>query len=237
VSIPILILFLAILVVSYWAATQIITRAGYSSAWILAPLAPLVLTVAAFIKLYIDLRSIPYALPFGVDWTSYISGLSAVGILWTIDVFALFANWILFLIFAFTRWPAALAAGAGPRSSAPLPSSGGDLPSGRKFPGRPRSPGDSVLSTTTPSPGDSPWSPRSATGESTRNVPTTNASAAPAAGVVRGKYCVWCGESLPGSRALFHECGPRDRPATNCVTCGAVLPGEGVPCPACNVGG
>ena len=37
---------LCILVLNYWAAARIIRQAGYSSAWILVPLTPLVVTVA-----------------------------------------------------------------------------------------------------------------------------------------------------------------------------------------------
>jgi hypothetical protein len=36
-------------------------------------------------------------------------------------------------------------------------------------------------------------------------------------------HCVWCGEVLPGNRALFHNCGAKDRPAAFCRNCGDAL--------------
>jgi hypothetical protein len=46
---------------------------------------------------------------------------------------------------------------------------------------------------------------------------TARPAPAPSARSARTKHCVWCGESLPGSRALFHYCGSKDRPVTNCA--------------------
>jgi hypothetical protein len=230
VGIVALLLVLIFLGVSYWGASRVITQAGYARAWILVPLTPLVLTVVVFIMAYVDLRSFATSVPFGVRSTSFISNLSAVGTVWDIDRFTIFANWIFFLIFAFSRWPGALVVdGARPSSSPP----GGSPQYGLD---------DSRLPK--PSPGSSP-SPMGATpsspphfqnvvgGERARDALTANATPAANAGAVRTKHCVWCGESLPGSRALFHDCGSKDRPATNCVACGAALSSEGAPCRAC----
>jgi hypothetical protein len=179
---------------------------------------------------YVDLRSFATSVPFGVGSTSFISNLSAVGTVWDIDRFTIFANWIFFLIFAFSRWPGALVVDSARPSSSP--------PGGSPQYGL----GDSRLPN--PSPGSIP-SPMGATssspphfqnvvgGERARDALTANATPAANAGAVRTKHCVWCGESLPGSRALFHDCGSKDRPATNCVACGAALSSEGAPCRAC----
>jgi len=55
--------------------------------------------------------------------------------------------------------------------------------------------------------------------------PAVVASAPPAKRPV-GKSCAWCGEALPGNRALFHDCGPKDRPEVFCKKCGNALSAE-----------
>jgi hypothetical protein len=44
---------------------------------------------------------------------------------------------------------------------------------------------------------------------------------------------VWCGDSLAGSRALFHDCGPSDRPPAYCANCGNGLATSGQ-CATCD---
>lgn len=234
-SVIVLLLVLVFLGVSYWGATRVITKAGYAPAWILVPLTPLVLTVVVFIMAYVDLHSLAYSAPFGVGSTAFISDLSAVGTVWDIDRLTIFANWIFFLIFAFSHWPVTLAADAARRGPA-LPPPPGAPQYGRNVPGPSRPSSESAPPTATLVPADSTSSLRDVSRESTRDTPTASVTAASSPGSVRVKHCVWCGESLPGSRALFHDCGSRDRPATNCAACGASLPSEGAACTACTPG-
>ncbi|HWD96156.1 MAG TPA: hypothetical protein VG246_07045 [Acidimicrobiales bacterium] len=230
-SVVILVVYLVVLGVNYWATKRIITQAGYSPAWILAPLTPLVLTVVAFIMLYFDLRSFAYGITFG--GTASVSELGRVGIVWGIDMFAIFANWILFLVFAFSRWPVTLI--DSPRRGPSVPPPPGSAPQYEQNPPGPSRPSSSSFRSAATSEVSSPPSSTSgATDDRTRDAPTAVAAPATSAGQVRIKHCVWCGEALPGSRALFHECGSKDRPATNCAACGALLPNEGAACTACS---
>jgi hypothetical protein len=233
-SVFVLLLVLVVLAVSYWGASRVITKAGYAPAWILVPLSPLVLTVVVFIMAYIDLRSLTESLPFGVGSTAFISNLSAVGTVWDIDKFTIFANWIFFLIFAFSRWPGALGADPARGGSALPPAPGVSPQYGRSVPGPLRPSGGASPSPSATTPGGS--STGDAPSDVAPNVPTARPATAPSVGSVRTKHCAWCGESLPGSRALFHDCGPKDRPVSNCVTCGASLPADGAACLACTSG-
>jgi hypothetical protein len=234
VSVFVLFLYVVFLAVSFWATTRIISQAGYSPAWILMPLSSLVLTIVVFIMLYVDLRSLAYAIPFGIGGTTFISGLSSVGVVWGLDMLTIFANWILFLIFAFSRWPFAADSGRG--GAAPSPTPEGSQQYGRNSRGAPQPPSGSPSPTTWATHGGSHSLPGGITDAVTRDATTASAVAATSAGSVRTKHCAWCGESLPGSRALFHDCGAKDRPVTNCVACGAALPSDGAACSACAAG-
>jgi hypothetical protein len=46
-------------------------------------------------------------------------------------------------------------------------------------------------------------------------------------------YCRWCGEFLPGSRPLFHDCGSKERPAAFCRGCGTRLKEDSSFCFSC----
>jgi hypothetical protein len=223
---------LAILVVNYWAVTRIISQAGYSPAWIALPLLPLVLTIVAMIMLYHDLRGFAFGLPFGSAGTVFIAGLSGDGVVWSLDALSIFVTWVFFLVFAFTRWPVTVEAESASRGSANSPPPGGAPQYGRQVPG-PRRPSGSVApspiaSGTTESPSGA------ADSEARHAAPSASATSSTGPAPARVKRCAWCGESLPGSRALFHDCGSKDRTVTHCTTCGAQLPSEGAPCPLCS---
>lgn len=228
-GVVVLVLFLAFLAVSYWATARIIAQAGYSSAWVIVPLSSLVLTIVVFVMIFIDLRSLAEAIPFGIGGSDFGFQIRSVEVVWDIDLCSMLANWILFLVFGFSQWPATV--GGDSVRSTPSPPSGGSSPYGRNAPG-PRQPsGGSFTSASTL--GHSSMSLGDANKGEASDAPPPSVPAPASAGVVRVKHCVWCGESLPGSRALFHDCGSRDRPATNCATCGGALPSEGAACAAC----
>lgn len=224
---------LAILVLNYWAVTRIISQAGYSPLWITLPLIPLVLTIVAMIMLYHDLRSLAFGVPFGAGGTVFISGLSGDGVVWSLDALSIFVTWVFFLVFAFTRWPVTATAESASRGPTNSPPPGGAPQYGRNVPA-PRRPSDRVSPPPAPSGQSDAGSPSSATDDGPGSAtPSASATRSTSPGLPRVKHCAWCGDSLPGSRALFHDCGPKDRPVTHCMTCGLQLPGEGAPCPSC----
>lgn len=229
VSIFDLLLILVVLAVSFWGASRIVLRMGYSSKWLLAPFVSLVLTFIGYIKLYVDLHSLASPIPFNFGITTIISGVMGVGVVWTIDKFTILANWLLFLIVAFAPWPAGLTGESvrrtsdlpAPPTSAPQP--GRSVPSPFRGPGGPPTPAS-----------DGAGSPLNE--NAPQGAPAASVAPTTGAGSVRIKHCVWCGESLPGSRALFHDCGSKDRPATNCAACGSALPSDGAACTVCASG-
>ncbi len=232
-GVVVLVLFVAFLAVSYWATARIIAQAGYSSAWVLVPLSSLVLTVVVFVMIYVDLRSLAEAVPFGFGGSDLGFQIKSVEVVWDIDLCSMLVNWILFLVFGFSRWPGTAGADAGGRTPTPPPASGAS-PYGRNVPGPLRPPGASFASASRP--GSSPTLVGSVNEVDPRDASTSSAPPPSTAGGIRVKHCVWCGEALPGSRALFHDCGSSDRSATNCATCGGALSGEGAACAACSSG-
>jgi hypothetical protein len=205
---------IGIAVLSYWATVRIITQAGYSQWWIILPLAPFVLTIISFIVLWHDLNAIIFGGSVG------FFGVESVGFIWHLDQLSFVLNWIFFLVFAFSRWPVSgtrpSTEGNALRSSSPATS---DMSSPTSGPAVPRGP----LPVTRAIP-------------SSRVAPVTGPAGSaitPSPPRPSAQYCAWCGESLPGNRALFHDCGTKDRPETNCKICGAAFPSGSSQCGSC----
>jgi hypothetical protein len=204
-----LILTIGFMALNYWALTRVIHQAGFSRAWIILPLLPMGLSIACAVITYNDLRGalLGYSLGF--------FGFSHVGFLWDLDMISLFLNWVFFLIFAFSRWPSVGGGGVA------------NQPTGR--------PGSYVTSAAV---APATTRPRGVTRDygstATATAPVT--APAPIALSVVVKHCVWCAEPLPGSRALFHDCGPKTRPPIFCEKCGSTLNQVG-DCPACGSAG
>lgn len=230
----VLILYLVFLAVSFWATTRIITQAGYSPAWILMPLSSLVLSLVVFVMLFVDLRTLLGAFPFGIGGTVSFSEVGVIEVLWHLDMLTILANWILFLIFAFSRWPFAGDPGQRGRK-VPVPQ-GGAPTYGRHAPDPSQPSGTSTVSSALRATDRAPSVARELSGDDMGGAGAPGAVAGAHARPARTKHCVWCGEPLPGSRALFHDCGTKDRPATNCAACGAVLASDGATCLACAAG-
>jgi hypothetical protein len=195
-------LTIGVLVLVYVAIATIISKAGYPWVWVILPLTPFALFVACIVDLYL--------------------GVSSIGILWNAFLISVAVNCVMFFVFAFSRWPTV--APRTPRDSrsskaqAATPTSQGFSPtdmasrSSKRFPS-----GGPAFATNT---GTEPSSPADSTA-------VASAAPAPAASSAAIKRCVWCGDSLPGSRALFHDCGPTDRPPAYCAKCGNALAASG----------
>jgi hypothetical protein len=203
-----LIVVFAIVVGNFWAITRIIHQAGYSRSWILVPLTPFVLFIAVAVDSVVSIHD------FALGTTTGLSYFDGVGVLWSIFSISLFVSWVFFMVFAFSAWPVSRG-GGGPFAGPTRPNEPHPAPSPRppaRAPGgvtRDYSPPTSVPTTTV--------------GPSAPLIPPSPPSA---------KLCVWCAESLPGSRALFHDCGPKDRPPVFCAKCGSTLTAVG-DCASC----
>jgi hypothetical protein len=216
-----LIIAIGAIALNYWAMTRIIAQAGYSPMWILLPLAPLVLTIISFFVLWSDLDAIVFGGSIG------FFGIEDIGFVFHLDQLSLVVNWAFFIVFAFSRWP--VSEGRHTSSAAPprAPDSFRAVPPSGPVPSTPIAPEPAVVNRGMP---QSAAGPGPAPGPAADPPPVASASAAakPSA-----KYCAWCGESLPGNRALFHDCGPKDRPATFCKSCGTALAAGATQCASC----
>jgi hypothetical protein len=224
-----LLIAIGVVALIYMATLRVIAQAGYSHLWILLPVAPLAFTVICFIILWHDFNTIIFGGTIG------FVGITGVGFFWHLDEISIVLNIGFFVIFAFSRWPTSGGPSSpraeSPRSSEPL----------RAAPSDPASvlppPPDPVVATRRMPPfaaGPGPG-PRSGPGPAPASAPAIVASAA-VAKKPNTQYCAWCGEALPGNRALFHDCGPKDRPETNCKHCGAAYPAGTTHCSSCEAG-
>jgi hypothetical protein len=188
-------------IITLIAVGTIITKAGYSSAWILVPLTPVIVNVGTLIYVSIVVRrsALRGFFPTG--------GLGIVLDLFVLDFFLMAVVWIFFLVFAFRPWPALEGA---TRQSASGPTSPGTTP-------RPMSSRGASSSTAT-------WSAPVAPTVATRGAVDTR----------RRVYCPWCGEHIPGNRALGHDCGPKDRPEVVCRFCGQAFAPGSTTCADCD---
>jgi hypothetical protein len=205
--------------VSFWALTRIIDKSGLSRLWLLLPLVSMGLTIACAVDTYSKVHGAPSIFSNGFFGWSQLNllwrgdvvspGFAQIGLLWHIDLISIVANWLLFVFFALVPW---------------------GLDRGQvKVSNASRVTGS--LSTS------SPVNPTKVPRGVTRDYGSTSAPAPVVAPSVAGpitKHCVWCAEALPGSRALFHDCGPKSRPPIFCVKCGSTLTAAGdcAPCGA-----
>jgi hypothetical protein len=207
-----LIVLIAIPVINFWAVTRIIHQAGYSRNWILVPLTPFVLFIAVAVDSVVTIHD------FAIGTTTGLSYFEGVSVLWSLFAISLFVTWIFFLVFAFSTWPVSRDGGgsfSGPaRPAGPFPAASPTPPLGQ---------------------------PRGVTRDYSPPAATSTATTAGAGASVASpppptaKSCVWCAELLPGSRALFHDCGSKDRPPVFCAKCGSTLTAVG-DCASCGAG-
>jgi hypothetical protein len=213
----ILAIYVAILVVNYFAISLIIGKAGFSRAWIILPLIPVGLTIAGYVILYHDFHEIFTNGSFGVVRPN------SDGLIWELDLLSIFVNWVFFIIFATIRWPVA---------------------DGRSDFGRSKKSsieqaavqvGASATPTLGPrrSPGVPARSASTAVAAPATSTTPESVTASPSAGTRGKNHCIWCGEVLPGNRALFHNCGSKDRPAAFCRDCGDALVDGSSSCANC----
>ena len=208
-----LLILIGLLFLNYWATMRIITQAGYSVVWIVLPIAPLVLTIICYVIFWNDIHEIFFGSSFG------FGGINNVSLFWHLDEISIFLNWLFYIVFAFSRWPVS-GTRHSPDVEAPQPPSslGANLSSaaGPAAPPAPL-PGARAMPASPGGPAAGP----------------TNVASAPTSQRPSAQFCAWCGEALPGNRALFHDCGPKDRPETFCKNCGVAFPAGTSQCNSC----
>jgi hypothetical protein len=217
-----LIISIVFIAVNFWAISRIVEKASLSRLWLLLPLVSVGLTIGCAIDTYSKVHGAPAIFLSGIfGWSQldqlwhedFISvGYRQGGLLWHIDLISFGANWLLFVFFAVVPW-------GSDRGLVKVKSEAkvtGSLP-----PTRPA---------TAPTQGA-----RGVTRDygSASSSPTTVAAPAPSSTAPTVKHCVWCAEALPGSRALFHDCGPKSRPPIFCQKCGSTLTAVG-DCASCS---
>ncbi len=217
----VLLFWLALIALNYFAISQIIAKAGYSRTWLIVPLTPVVLLIITMIVAFIDLRSL------ADSGFTLIPNVRGISILWALDGISSFVAWVFFLIFAFSAWPVSasrsdyiggVSNSLGPQGLAP---SGAASTSGTPWkypPVRINGPG---LTGVVPS----------------DETSSQESSALPPSRPTDGRraiHCAWCGESIPGNRALGHDCGPKDRPEAFCRYCGRPFNEGSSTCTSCD---
>lgn len=218
-NLSISIVFLA---VNLWALTRIIDKAGLTRLWLLLPLLSVGLTIACAVETYSEVHGAPSSFSnefFGWSQLKLLwhgdtvsPGFEQGALLWHVDLVSIVANWLLFIFFAVVPW-------------------GLDR-------GQVKGTSEARVTGTVSTPR------AAASGKGARGVtrdygPTTGApvqvvTPAPGSTGPATKYCVWCADALPGSRALFHDCGPKTRPPIFCQKCGSTLTEVG-DCASCGV--
>jgi len=209
-----LLIFSGALFLNYWATMRIITQAGYSAAWIALPIAPLVLTIICYVIFWNDIHEIFFGGGFGFGFGSF----NNVSLFWHLDEISILLNWLFYIVFAFSRWPVTGTPRA-PEGDAPRPS---------RFTRATISTAKEPAAATAPLPG-----PRPAVASAAGPGGGPTGASRPAATRPSAQFCAWCGEALPGNRALFHDCGPKDRPETHCKNCGTAYAAGSTQCTAC----
>lgn len=218
-----LIISIVFLAVVFWALTRIIDKAGLSRLWLLVPLVSVGLTIACAVKTYSQVHDAPALFTNGLFGWSQLDalwhldavspGFQQPGLLWHIDLGSIVANFLLFVFFAVVPWgldrgQVKVVSATRVTGSLAAPSAATAATSSKASRGVTRDYGPSTAATTAPA-APTPSTPG----------PTV-------------KHCVWCAEALPGSRALFHDCGPKSRPPIFCAKCGSTLTAVG-DCASC----
>jgi hypothetical protein len=220
-SITGLVIGIGLLVLDFVAVAKIITKAGYSSRWILVPLAPVFLWLVSIVLLAVDVRTVVV----GGAIMSVPVSLANFKVLEILDFLSVIVTWVFFLIFAFSDWP---------------------VSTQRREPMRPfaKQPADfAYAGQAQPRPVSAPGYPGiEVGGPATTNVvagaspvtPGTFENAAPQpAGQPEVIFCSWCGKERAVDAQAIHHCGSMDRPAVHCMSCGTRFEVGATNCASC----
>jgi hypothetical protein len=178
-----------ILIILYFVALiSIITKAGYSGAWVLITFVPVVAWVITSLVVYDQTKNSYYST---FDWNAYVWA-------WTVDAIAYLVPVVLFFIFAFSEWPvqkklrALQGAGVVMAPAVPRPASMATMPSLHSMPAQPPTPAASpAVSSTASAPARG----------------TTMQATPPATSVAQ--FCIHCGGRNSADAEYCGTCGTR----------------------------
>ena len=212
-SIVELIIYVGVTALTYWALLRIITGAGYSNVWMALPISTMFFTWMCYIIFWSDIHGIY----FGNGFDFGFSGINQVSVFWTLDEISIVLNWLFLLVIAFSgsQISERFSGGSSSRPAPPMQMSDDG-------PASPLPPQPGPVTPVRPMP-PSAAGPGGGTGGTAAAAPKRPGT----------QFCPWCGESLPGNRALFHDCGPKDRLETNCKNCGTPFPAGTTQCTSC----
>ena len=207
----------ALVLLNFAAAAKVIVQSGFSSWWTILPFIPFALTIACFVTLWNRTHQFALGGQFGFLGLNY----AEIGVVFRADEYALLLSWAAFLVFAFLRWPVSgehdeVEERAHRRSFRRRVEAAVEVPVGAtQARGGAREPrATKTRARVEPAPVES--------------APAARKSSAPPL-----KHCAWCGDPLPGSRALFHDCGDKDVAPVFCAKCGTALSEDSDDCLVC----
>lgn len=199
---------LCLVILNIYAVVRIIAQAGYSRWWILVPFTPFFLWI---ISIYVMGHDTLDLLNSGFV---VVPNFSSIKVLFILDLLSVFASWLFFIVFAFSTWP--------------VSQSNNQFNRSEQAPGRAFEPTKPLARSTGPVGGQHSSSARPSSAPSTKD--STNSRPPEGRKTV---YCTWCAASIPGNRALGHDCGPRDRPVVYCRYCGVPFENGATTCVTC----
>jgi hypothetical protein len=206
-------------IVTFVAFSIIISKAGYSRGWVLIPLTPLALWVVTLAEAKIQLHT------YVIFWALAPFYPHTISVLLDVDKIAIFASWLFLLLFAFSSWPAktpstpAVAAATSHVQRSGADVANADPRSTSRYP-MPKGPGFGAVGFVA--------GPNATTHEEASTVTTKPR------GNQLATFCARCGASIPGNRALAHNCPNAGQPSKFCRYCGKSIPDGSASCPSCH---
>jgi len=214
---------LALVALNYVALAMIIKKAGYSLAWIILPLSPVILYVLAWARIFYDLFNTSYT-PSGFAFPTALFHDEIPAYLLLASGVASFVCWVFFLIFAFSSWPVLRT-----RRSFVTVDTAAAIPPSTVPAGKPRTAAAAAAAGAAPSqPDGGSGVARTSLLQEERDEPA-EAVAAPAQSI----YCSWCGKERAADAVSIHHCGSKERPVRFCMRCGTAFSGDEVACDKC----
>jgi hypothetical protein len=237
VNVVIAFIWLGVEVISLIAVAVIIDKAGFSSIWILVPLAPVILTIVLYFQEINGLsifaqggNGLEFSRLAPVMYGQMLAsegsvGLSFFSVTYYVDLAATVIAWLFFLFFAFVPWrnkatsyePAPVKSNrrrvpAAPAPQPVVPAAPKTALSGMNAKRFGRTPNASVSAAVSEEAGD------------------TDVKTDPGPQL---EFCQWCGKERPVNSFAIHYCGSNDRPVAFCTSCGgSVAPGS-TACASC----